>query len=442
MTILDDLSGLQFEALMVDVFRNYGYENVQQTPKTGDEGRDILMSESINGYRHDIVVECKHMDQVGREIVQKLHSAVITYENTGPTRGMVVTTGTFTAQAQEYIEKVQENGDGLEIELVDGNTLRNIADEAGLDLRNGKVELICDQTLPPGNVATPVTEQFEAISNIDIDDLSQIESTVQFRPVVSIEARTDAQFETSVGVIHRVNERDTLQFHGDHTPPQPLDNSLGQLLSDGAHRRVEIADREKTETFVDTTVTRFRHAESDFEEWVVERLQEKYTITVEYTGDNNVDYEKECVPSDSDISITDLTPMYVPRVRSETRLNEHVYTLKYDAAGPDRHIVDNGIAQCVHCGWSWTPLTYCENCGSINCWRHTRTERVEGEPVCTDCAVTERFALRKRYFYDEENRDTFRKEYEQFPLYQKVIENKPLIVGSMVVVMIVLILVL
>ncbi len=434
MTVLDDLSGLEFESLMVDVFRNYGYENVRQTPKTGDEGRDILMTESVNGQRQDVVVECKHMEQVGREIVQKLHSAVITYDYSGPTRGMVVTSGTYTAQAREYVEKVKTNGDGIEIELVDGNTLLDIADETGLDLQNGAVELICRRTLPPGDVESPVTEQFEAIKNVATTDLGRIESTAEFRPVVTIETHTDAQFETSVGCIHRVNERDTFHIHGDHTPPQPIDSPLRQLISGNAYRTLELADAKEQDGFVDTGVVRFRHAESDFEAWAVDQLQKKYTTTVEYTGDNNVDYEKECVPTESHVSISELRSVYVPRIRSETQLNEYTYTLAYDAVGPDRHIVDNEITRCVHCDWSWTPLTYCDNCGSINCWRHIRTERVDNEPVCTDCAVTERFALRKRYFYDEDNRGQFRHEYEQRPLHRQLLENKPLIAGVILVI--------
>ncbi|RRJ31519.1 restriction endonuclease [Halocatena pleomorpha] len=440
MTVLDDLSGLEFESIMVDVFRNYGYENVRQTPKTGDEGRDILMTESVNGHRQDIVVECKHMEQVGRGVVQKLHSAVITYENSSPVRGMVVTSGTFTIQAHEYVEKVKTNGNGLEIDLVDGNTLVKIADQTGLDLQNGTVELICHQTLPPGDVEPPVVEQFEAIKNIATADLDRIESTAEFRPLATIETHTDAQFETSVGVIHSVNERDTFHVHGDHTPPQPIEDSLQQFIAGKSHRSINLSDAKEREEFVDTTVVRFRHAETDFEAWAVDRLQEKHATTVEYTGDNNVDYEKECVPTESDVSTTEIEPLYVPRIRSETQLNEYVYTLEYDAVGSDRHLIDNGIARCVHCGWSWTPLTYCDNCGSISCWRHIRTERTEGKPVCTDCAVTERFALRKRYFYNEENRKQFRQAYEQRSLHQQVLENKPLIVAITTVIVLLIVL--
>ncbi|ELZ03888.1 restriction endonuclease [Natrialba asiatica DSM 12278] len=48
MTLLDDLSGYEFEDLMVDVFRHRGYENVSQSARTADEGRDILM-EVVDG---------------------------------------------------------------------------------------------------------------------------------------------------------------------------------------------------------------------------------------------------------------------------------------------------------------------------------------------------------------------------------------------------------
>ncbi|AFK20764.1 Mrr restriction system protein-like protein (plasmid) [Haloferax mediterranei ATCC 33500] len=35
----------------------------------------------------------------------------------------------------------------------------------------------------------------------------------------------------------------------------------------------------------------------------------------------------------------------------------------------------------------------CANCESINCGSHIKTEQLEGTPVCTGCAVTERFTV-------------------------------------------------
>jgi restriction endonuclease Mrr len=101
MAVLDNLSGFEFEDVVEDVFRNLGYENVRQADRRADEGRDVLMEEVVDGTRRAIVVECKHTDTVGRPVVQKLHSAIATFDFDGPKRGMVVTTGRFTQPATE-----------------------------------------------------------------------------------------------------------------------------------------------------------------------------------------------------------------------------------------------------------------------------------------------------------------------------------------------------
>ena len=124
MPVLDNLSGFEFEDLMEDVFRELGYENVRQADRTSDEGRDVLMEEVVDGTRRAIVVECKHTRSVGRPVVQKLHSAIATFDFDGPKRGMVVTTGTFSAPAREYADRLETNDDPHPIELIDGSDLR------------------------------------------------------------------------------------------------------------------------------------------------------------------------------------------------------------------------------------------------------------------------------------------------------------------------------
>jgi len=124
MAVLDDLSGFEFEDVIEDVFRNLGYENVRQADRTADEGRDVLMEEVVDGTRRAIIVECKHTGTVGRPVVQKLHSAIATFDFDGPKRGMVVTTGRFTNPAQEYANRLQQNDDPHAIELLDGEDLR------------------------------------------------------------------------------------------------------------------------------------------------------------------------------------------------------------------------------------------------------------------------------------------------------------------------------
>lgn len=439
MTILDDLSGFEFEDVMEDVFRKLGYRNVRQSEKTGDEGRDILMEERVNGQRRGIVVECKHRDRVGRPVVQKLHSAVTTYDFDGPKRGIIVTTGSFTDQAREYTHKLRERGDGTEIQLIGGSELRGMANDVGLNLYNGRIEVVCDRTLrpvdPAGGIDKPVRDAFQKIANLDARTLPAVDSTVRFEPVVSIDARTNATFETSVGVIHRVDERDRLLLSADGETPRIATETIQQLVADGGQHTVGLDDPRVVDSFARREADHFGQSETDYKEWTVDRLRTRYTTTVEYTGDNNVDYEKECEPKVSDVSIRSISPVYVPRILSRTTLKDHEYSLEYYAAGPSRATIENGIGQCVHCGGTRLKHTYCDNCGSINCRRHTKTERLEGDPVCTGCAVSDRFALRKRYFYDEGNLEAFREEYDELPAHMKAMENKPMVASTVAMVL-------
>ena len=437
MPVLDDLSGFEFEDVMEDVFRNLGYENVRQAERTADEGRDILMREVVDGTRRAIVVECKHTGTVGRPVVQKLHSAIATFEFDGPKRGMVVTTGRFTNPAIEYAQRLQRTDDPYPIELLDGNDLREMADEVGLDLYNGRIEILCDETLRPYDPATsvtaPVEEAFRDVENIRASELPAPRSELTFRPVVAVTADTDAVFETSVGVIHRIDDRSRFVIHAERGQPQTASDDVSSLVLENLHTTVDL-DADRFEGVFDAVEERrFGQTQTEYKDWAVDRLRDHHTTTVSYTGDNNVTYTKTCEPSRSDISVQSIEPVYLPQVRQTTDLQEYSYPYEYFAAGPSRVTSDDGIHQCVHCDTTGTDNTYCANCGSINCDSHIKTERLEETPVCTGCAVTERFAFKTKYFYDEANRDAFREEYEAMPFYEKAMENTPLAVGTVVI---------
>jgi restriction endonuclease Mrr len=445
MPVLDDLSGFEFEDVMEDVFRNLGYENVRQAERTADEGRDVLMEEVVDGTRRAVVVECKHTETVGRPVVQKLHSAIATFEFDGPKHGMVATTGRFTGPAVEYAERLQRNDDPYPIELIDGEDLREIADDIGLDLYNGRIEILCDETLRPFDPATsvtaPVEEAFQDIDNIESTDLPAPQSRVAFRPVVAVTADTNAVFETSVGVIHRVNDRSRFVVHAERGHPETASGDVSTLVVENLHATVELDADRFEDQFDAVEERRFGQTQTEYKDWAVDRVREHHTTTVSYTGDNNVTYTKTCEPKRSDVSVQSIEPVYVPQIRHTTDLGEYTYPYEYFAAGPSRVTSEDGIHRCVHCETAGTDedYTYCANCGSINCGSHIRTERLEETPVCTGCAVTERFAFKTKYFYDAENRDAFREEYEAMPFYEKAMENMPLAAGAVAVVALVLV---
>jgi len=351
---------------------------------------------------------------------------------------MVVTTGRFTNPAREYADRLQQNDDPYPIELLDGEDLREIADEIGLDLYNGRIEILCDETLrpydPAADVDAPVEEAFHDIVNIEAAELPEPHSAVTFRPVVAVTADTNAVFETSVGVIHRINDRTRFVAHAERGQPQVVNEDVTTLVTENLHATVELDTEQFAEVFDDVEENRFGQTQTEYKEWAVERLQQHHTTTVTYTGDNNVTYNKTCEPNRSDISVQSIEPVYLPEVRQTTELQEYTYPYEYYAAGPSRVTDEDGIHRCVHCDTSGVDetYTYCPNCGAIACNSHTKTERLEGEPVCTGCAVTERFALKMKYFYDEDNLEAFREEYAAMPLHEKAMENKLLAGGSVV----------
>jgi restriction endonuclease Mrr len=262
---------------------------------------------------------------------------------------------------------------------------------------------------------------------------------VSFEPVVVVTAETDATFETSVGVIHRVGERDRFVVRADRSRPSVLDGDAGTLVAENHRRTIDLDEETFREVFDTLDVKRFGQTETEYKEWAVDRLREHHTTTVEYTGDNNVTYTKTCEPKQSDVTVESVTAVYLPEIRQATDLGEYSYPYEYYAAGPSRVTVEDGIHRCVHCDADASTYTYCDNCGSVNCGSHTKTERLEGTPICTGCAVTERFALKTKYFYDEANRDAFAEEYAEMGVHEKAMENVPLTVGGGVVLLVLLV---
>ena len=437
MAILDGLSGFEFEEVMVEVFRGLGYERVRQAARTADEGRDVLMEEVHEGTRRAIVVECKHTATVGRPVVQKLHSAVATYPYEGPTRGMVATTGRFTGPAEEYASRLRATDDPNPVELLDGEDLRALADRIGLDLYNGRVEILCEELLhpatPTGAIEGPLEAAFEAVEHIELADRPAPESTLTLRPVVAVSAATDAVFETSVGVIHRITDRSQLLVSADRGGPALAERPVATLVAQNLDATVTVGESPLEARVGAVERRRFGQTRSAYAEWIVDQLREYHTTTVSYTGDNNVTYEKTCEPSPSDIAIERLEPRYLPAISQTVELGEYSHALTHVAAGDDIAILEDGIRRCVHCATAGEAGTYsfCPNCGAIACATHSETEALGGEPVCTGCAVTTWALLKRRYFYDREDREQFQAELAAMGPWATATENVRIAIASL-----------
>ena len=99
----------QFEEYVASLYHNLGFGRITVTPPSNDGGKDIVMYKDTEKY----VVEVKLYaadNKIGREKIQKLHSAMI---DSKADRAIFVTTSDFTAPARDYAKK-------FDIDLVNG----------------------------------------------------------------------------------------------------------------------------------------------------------------------------------------------------------------------------------------------------------------------------------------------------------------------------------
>lgn len=425
-TPLEDRSPAAFRAAVASLLRALGYADVTVAATGPDDASDISMRDGDTAY----LVACEHADVVSRPAVQRLQWAVETADHPGPTRGMVVTAGRFSPSATACADAPAADDGPPPIDLVDGDALREMADDAGIDLEAAVSPVACERTLPVGDPELAIAEAFEAVANAPPrSELPAPETRVTYRPHVDVEAVTRASLEAGTGEPRRIDSRDRLVFEAGGEEPRPAPADLLDLVGgDPVDLSGERSDHPGDVRAFGATRVAYREA-------ATEHLLETHATTVT-DGNGRGPDERELRPDPDDVEFHRLDPLYVPRVRATVELGEYRHGLAYDAAGPRRALREDRIRRCVHCEAGRgaaadatvdrsAAYTYCDNCGSVSCEDHMRTERLTGEPVCTGCAVTDEVWYDTKYFFDEDDRAAFREAYAAMPLYRKPLENPP-----------------
>jgi len=99
------LSARDFELFVATLIDQLGFEDVQVTPRSGDQGRDILAVKSVHGISILFAFECKRYkpeNPVGPDILRAL-LGTIRHGRTSANKGVLVTASTFTSGAREYL---------------------------------------------------------------------------------------------------------------------------------------------------------------------------------------------------------------------------------------------------------------------------------------------------------------------------------------------------
>lgn len=109
-----EMSGVDFENNLADLLKQNGFDSVTGTPKTGDQGADLIAKR--NG--KTIIIQAKrYAGTVGNKAVQEVIAAINFYNGD---EGWVVTNSSFTKSARELANKSR-------IKLIDGADLQQFS---------------------------------------------------------------------------------------------------------------------------------------------------------------------------------------------------------------------------------------------------------------------------------------------------------------------------
>ena len=133
-----ELSPMFFERVVVDLIVAMGYGGNRQTVakrlgKSGDEGIDGVVNEDPLGLDMVYIQAKRYAPEnvVGRQLVQQFAGALV---GQAASKGVFVTTSSFTKQAYEYAQKVPQR-----IVLLDGTELARLMIQYGVGVRSERM---------------------------------------------------------------------------------------------------------------------------------------------------------------------------------------------------------------------------------------------------------------------------------------------------------------
>jgi restriction system protein len=358
---LDSVDGFEFERICQRILERIHKCNVEDTVPVGDEGRDLL----IHSPRGLIVVECKHHpnSSIGRPVVQKLHSAVV---SSNAKNGILITTGTFSKAAYEYAEKLRKMG--VVIDLVDRAVLADMASKAGMMI------VVDGQRVPVWTYDVSDKDRIEKMIADYLDRLyvshpmkpSQLvkihERDIDLIPIYEVRYGINAVFETNAGIIHQETLPDG-RFFVDGERGSVLKPELTKFFSPLPIKLYPVNSMNEW----NPNLRAFSVGTSQVKEIASSEIIRRHTRNnVGYTGRNNQSYVKTCVPNSRQFTITSIRQLYIPVNASRIQVLEKLYDLQYlEHPSGELRILNDDLRICGICGRSvpGNPIL-CNTCGT------------------------------------------------------------------------------
>lgn len=390
---LDDLDGFEFEMLCQRMLERAGMGSVERIGGVADGGRDLIVHRPHGG---SIIVECKHQpsSSVGRPIIQKLHSVVI---SSGAAGGMVITTGRYTAEAVEHAELLSHD---IPIELYDMHQLADLAEKAGIRLVVGDrdTQILCF----PASDMTGMKAMFSGMLGMmqshpgTASELARlVPHSLLLRACYVISAEIDQDFRTSVGLVHRIRERDIYRIcdaqHGGGLNPDMAEFLRGSSLVLARKIPAIACPTQRTDFVLDAATLKDR---------ITEQLIREHTKNVTYVGRNNRTYQKRCEPGPRSVHIKSIRQVLLPQYSLALKFLENERRCTIIQNNNNIMFLDSTIHDCRICGRSMKKILLCNSCG-ITCHppkffrSESHTCKSCKKTLCRNCT----FWFRRLFFF-------------------------------------------
>ena len=398
---LEKYDGYKFEKLCATILEKAGYGKATLTPKSGDGGKDIIIS-SKNG---DVIyVECKHHPDttIGRPVIQKLHSAMITGKADS---GIVVTSGRFSTDAENYVRQNR-----IPIKLIDINLLSSISKKVGIQLYQNNAPIkISGYPIPPrSNVETCIERylsQKYISAPLPVKDIINFKNGhVRKQPVYECYYDIDFTIKSPTYVLkHDCSSKNRILIDGRTGKIYPEFQT--SIINKSQKVDYSKLNSGAWKEYVDD----FQISETTLRKNLLAIIKEKHTDTIRYVGNNNVEYSKTGSPSNRDIDIYNIEQVFVPNLAVDICIENSKYKVRncysnnntlyipevLDVCGVCGKKIDTGVI-CNDCGsFVHNPRSLdshsfvCSNCGKTICRKCTYI--ANGKRVCLDCAESSGF---------------------------------------------------
>ena len=375
---LDDMDGFGFEQLCERIFHRSNWGDVRRIGNVADGGRDLIINQPDG---ESIVVECKHQpnSSIGRPIVQKLHSAVI---SSHAARGIIITTGKYSDEAIQHAKLLSKK---TPIELFDRYRLIALAQKAGIKIVIGSHNstIFCFPASDMVEIRDRISAKigsFKSHPRTAQELIQIIPNNFTLDAVYVVSAGIHQDFSTSVGRIHSVHE-DDIRFIVNAQDGYILQDRESEFLRDTVltdSTKIPAMTRENKRTNFLLGVTTLKSKATD-------HIIRKFTAKISYKGRNNVSYTKTCTPGPRSIQINDIKQVFLPRHDLSLNFLKSEYSCLLIQNNHDV-MIDSDLYGCKICGEDTEgSVLLCNACGST---AHRPKSFGSHSFICGNCKKT------------------------------------------------------